>query len=118
RSSVKMGHVTDGLSNTFLVGERATRSGNFGNWAALWAGVGSTDEPDDDDHTVTEEFAVWGLTTYKMRTGEGGTDANITHPRDAYSSAHTGGAQFLLGDGSVRFISENISWINTTPDGD
>ena len=27
-----------------------------------------------------------------------------------YASYHTGGAQFLLADGSVRFISENVDY--------
>ena len=34
--------------------------------------------------------------------------ANPTHRR-GFSSAHVGGAQVLMADGAVRFISENIS---------
>ncbi len=120
-SRVKMGDVSDGLSNTFMVGERATRSGNVGNFAALWGGRGGDDEPTPSlpapkTYLIQplRESACLGRTTYKMRTGEGGTAASSWREDYAYSSAHTGGAQFLFGDGSVQFISENINWVNTT----
>lgn len=113
-SRVKMAEITDGLSNTIMVGERASRSGNVGNFAALWAGRGGDDEPSIGDLQPLREAAVLGRTTFKFRTGEGGTAG--ARPDFAYSSAHPGGAQFAFGDGSVRFISENVTWVNTTAD--
>ena len=105
---VKFGDVIDGLSNTIIVGERASMSGTIANFGAVWAGRGGDNEPND----FPKRQAIYAWTRYKMRTGEGGTlDAQ---PTQCFSSAHTGGAQFLLGDGSVRFVSENIDWRNTT----
>ncbi|MGC1274570.1 MAG: DUF1559 domain-containing protein [Planctomycetaceae bacterium] len=88
---VKMGHITDGTSNTFLVGETDFKPSGApsdkmgGVWAYGYIGYswGSTFHPfNKHDHTKT--------------------------PYGAYRSEHTGGGNFALTDGSVRFLSENI----------
>ncbi|MDZ4687942.1 MAG: DUF1559 domain-containing protein, partial [Planctomycetaceae bacterium] len=53
------------------------------------------------------------------------TDNNIATPRDnttGFSSFHVGGGHFLLGDGAVKFVSENVDasiyrWLSTISDG-
>jgi prepilin-type N-terminal cleavage/methylation domain-containing protein len=105
-SKIRIGDITDGTSNVFLVGERSTQSFAFGttpnsNWAALWAGY--------DSQTSQPPIQVlWGYTQYRMMDGNGPTTGNV--PDQAFSSLHTGGAQFSLGDGSVRFVSTDIPW--------
>ncbi|MBA3311829.1 MAG: DUF1559 domain-containing protein [Planctomycetaceae bacterium] len=116
-SKIRFGDVTDGLSNTFLVGERAslvnlpatTPTTTTNSYAGFWVGRGGSGET---NALARAKQSLFGYTTYKMRTGEGGTAAPI--PEQAFSSAHIGGAHFLLCDGSVRFVSENIAWGSTT----
>jgi hypothetical protein len=38
------------------------------------------------------------------------------NPEQAFSSHHVGGAHFLLGDGAVRFVNENIQQLLTPLD--
>lgn len=94
-TAYKMRDLIDGTSNTFLVGERASRLNvPVGEPAHLstWAGVIPEGE---------EAFArILGGTDHPPNDPAG-------HLED-FSSFHEGGAQFLLGDGRVRFVSENI----------
>ena len=93
---------TDGLSNTILVGER--RAPGLQNTLAVggdgvWAG--STDGGYIGNSLIMGEMA----------TPINSTAATIgtAHHQSGFSSIHVGGAHYLMGDGAVRFISENIN---------
>ena len=111
RSSIR--DITDGTSNTLMVGERSSKryakqTAPTGPWAAVWAGQ----ELSCDG--ITNVWALVGTTGYQMNVGKHSDDPNSTdavdQPLIGFGSTHTGGAQFALADGSVRFISENIQW--------
>ncbi len=90
--------VTDGTSNTLMIGESLIERSNHGSWA-----VG------DSSHITC------GIPPNHFMDPATGQPYPLTNPngaprlarRGAHSN-HPGGVQFALGDGSVRFISDAI----------
>lgn len=90
---------TDGLSNTIYVGEVRPECSNHIRQGWLQAnngqGMASTLYPMNLD--TCDPSSTSGCNWWNNWTNEFG-----------FRSRHTGGAQFLMGDGSARFISENV----------
>lgn len=95
----RIANVTDGLSNTLIVGEWETVSTL--NRGTFWAYSYSS-------------YAMSGACQYCYPTIFGVNDfakvgVGSSGSKRAFASFHTGGVQFLVGDGSVRFVSSEIS---------
>jgi len=108
---VRFRDVTDGLSNTIMVGESTYCSTNvsaasrptvapteFRDWP-IW--IGSGNQSDEAIRINGRYGSVINARVSFNRMAQAINDDNAF-------SYHVGGAQFALGDGSVRFISENI----------
>jgi prepilin-type N-terminal cleavage/methylation domain-containing protein/prepilin-type processing-associated H-X9-DG protein len=120
-SKVKIVEISDGSSNTMLVGERPPNNNlEFGWWLAAYGydGRGNGDCVMTSNDTA---ISTYFITNYNSPLACNGTAAQkiglqIGNPNmgcDAghYWSFHSGGAQFLMGDGSCRFISYNNNTI-------
>lgn len=93
-SKISFRDFTDGLSNSLMVGERKTWEQHTPDpWYATWSGV----IPNGDEALER----ILGTTDH--------TPNSPSNHLDDFSSHHSGGAFFVLGDGSVRFIGTNIN---------
>jgi prepilin-type N-terminal cleavage/methylation domain-containing protein len=97
--STQIRDVTDGLSNTIFVGEvRPECSAHISNgWLEANNGQGMFGTLYPINLDTCETAANTGCRWYANWTEEFG-----------FKSRHVGGAHFLFGDGSARFLSENI----------
>ena len=97
----RMRDVVDGTTNTLLIGERD--GGKFDNGsrqslAGVWVGFGN-------GTTLDQAYQI-------IINGQNGINSMIANSEArGASSFHSGGAQFLMVDGSVHFLSENISMV-------
>lgn len=110
RSKVKIANIIDGTSNTLLIAE--TREQKSSVWidgtsaavCARWFSLNPASVPPFSGNTASINY-----NPYFDYTAVDPTEAGSIKSEYGPSSQHTGGAQHLLGDGSVRMISENIN---------
>lgn len=121
--ALRVAEFTDGLSNVMLLGEASNFSYDASgakkrtdgaypqSWMTGTAGTGYP--PAFHPASATAKPAVYNLTTIRhspnslYNTAEGIRDSH--GPNNPLSSAHPGGVQIALGDGVVRFVTENIN---------
>jgi hypothetical protein len=118
RSKVSFRDMTDGSSNAVVIGEisdwgkdgananveiRTSADGGGGTW------IGSPNDWNSGDTRCYNLNTVrWAPGVRPSSTLNGVGTSNCNSP---LLSAHTGGFQALLGDGTVRFISNNIDLV-------
>jgi prepilin-type N-terminal cleavage/methylation domain-containing protein/prepilin-type processing-associated H-X9-DG protein len=101
-SDISTKSITDGTSNTFLIGERDRRC-----LAATWIGARNPPGPDmwSSNWTLGHTFVGPNAPC----TGGHNNVPGDNECTEGFSSPHPGGVFFAFCDGSVHFISEDIS---------
>lgn len=134
RFPARIASVTDGLSNTLMFGERYHLDHNFDALVSPVPSALSTD--------LISSYGWWGSHTPEATadiTESACAPLNYLVPSPlppgvsaqqvvnlriyAWGSGHTNGANFALGDGSIRFIGDSISqstlvWMSTCSGGE
>ena len=97
---IRIADVTDGLSNTFFVGERCTTM-SYSTWVGAVTGALDPSIRSPGDFSGASALVLG-------HCGPHLPNDSIVTDADAMSSGHTSGVQFLFGDGSVRQINNSI----------
>jgi prepilin-type N-terminal cleavage/methylation domain-containing protein/prepilin-type processing-associated H-X9-DG protein len=97
-SRITIGNYKDGTSNSIAIGEVAW---SFTQTPRLYGNTGPA-----QGFAQTQSTRYMAVGEYRMNPPP--TEVQTPNRDESFGSIHEGGAHFLLVDGSVRFISENI----------
>jgi prepilin-type N-terminal cleavage/methylation domain-containing protein/prepilin-type processing-associated H-X9-DG protein len=120
-SWLKLGEIYDGTSNTFAVGERCYSFGTGHHHAATWVGVGK-----NDSYGANGTLRTLCRNSFTLNFDYGAPPPGPDQPQNmgkGCASRHPGGANYLLCDASVHFLSETtdkanvIQWLSLRKDG-
>ncbi len=118
--TVKISHITDGTSNTIVVGEQSDRavdgsdirsSTQHESW--MGCGGGGAAPPPAAGWGNGADNRTFNLTTVRYKVGFKGGVATVgmaynCGTNKGIQSAHVGGAHVLMADGTVRFINNTL----------
>lgn len=112
-SKVSIKDMTDGTSNVFLVGESKYMNApqnccESQTWASAARVQGGTSTDTFISVLASAVFPI-NYISDSNPLDQGANMIGGAKSTDRFGSYHTGGCMFLMGDGSVQFVSENIN---------
>jgi prepilin-type N-terminal cleavage/methylation domain-containing protein/prepilin-type processing-associated H-X9-DG protein len=117
-SRVRIAGITDGTSNTIMFGERQHKDENFDKIYTTFNIIGWSGWAWVNQENALGDFLVgacqpinWMVPASAVGTTPSNTSNNnvIRQKLSSMSSAHTGGANVCLADGSVRFLRDSTT---------